>query len=83
MARSQASASPASANAGSFRARCIASSSTASSIAALLGGEHAELGRDALDDGLLGNFPQAISHAGLVNAALALTEAHSRLGAAA
>ena len=31
----------------------------------------------------LGNFPQAISHVGLVNAALALTEAGSRAGAAA
>lgn len=31
----------------------------------------------------LGNFPQAISHVGLVNAALALTEAEARAGAAA
>ena len=31
----------------------------------------------------LGNFPQAISHVGLVNAAVALTEADSRQGAAA
>ena len=31
----------------------------------------------------LGNFPQAISHVGLVNAALALTAAQAREGAAA
>lgn len=38
---------------------------------------------DPAGGGLLGNFPQAISHVGLVNAAPALTEAQSRQGTAA
>jgi GH15 family glucan-1,4-alpha-glucosidase len=38
---------------------------------------------DIADGQPLGNFPQAISHVGLVNAALALTEARSRREAAA